>query len=964
MTNESPGGAGVAPATPNADVLRQSLGLLQGPTDEHRFAGLLLATKHVQSGDAIAMAQLYNAMGVHFMRRLLRTRRDPADPAAENAEVRPNEAGASVYQRLAVQVVASFCAHPNLVPAVSELAPELAVVLRRVVDGAKATSGGANNVGSALCAPMAEGEGVETAAASHLWQTYAAKDAAQTLAVLLLHSDETRDRAIQGGAVGALLLWLRSPAAPAAAANATAATAPPDGDVDKSTDMVFAALQVAIDARFSSFGRAEAGLAAAGFSQDQSSRKFRFMRLLLAWVGHFDGGSGSNGGGDGGGGDGTAKSAEAGGELTPPKAATAEWVQEGPFAADVRAGLVQALHGTTAESFRDEAIALLALLLHAFGEAWAVEGGEAGAAETRRSPEDGDPVAAAGCGAAGGGAAAVRQEAEDAAAAAAAGAAATAQPQAQSAASRRGGSGASVGDASGGTGAFVKFALRVVTGEARLLLQEALALLMPGDGAVEPFRGQGRDPQLPPPEPRADAAAAPATAAANAASDAPQPETPAGVRKTRLARAQRLLPLCEGIVESSIRFLSDGDDDDFDGDGAAPNVGDAVDADVRWSRLPYGVLLDLMQVLEANARLCAEFLQEILPAVRPPPTASAASAAAAARTEAAHVLRAMGVECVRVLGVHLAADAVGLREHVLAAMPGIMAVAADDDAPSTVAAMPARTAEAAVATAAAEHVMDVDSEHEVESPGPTVARDGTRTVALVVSTGGSGYGGGGGGGSNDGGAVLPGAMTFLHLLPGLMTLVTTGSKDTRRASVAAMVDAGVHLSALKFLHIAARGVVAAADAAAKSFPLPAAVVASAAGLGASPAVTAAAANAAMNDVDRLREPLVWVCALLRELLILGERLPCAPPGCNEIIGGGSGGLGGGWANAAAAMRGASTEPFCVSDHPALCGIMPTLTALAGDAGVLWRSGGRPAWRLPLAHACWLAVELAALSPRM
>jgi hypothetical protein len=56
--------------TPSLD---DCLKLLKGERDEQRLAGLLLVTKFCNGDDLVSLRKVYNAVGVHFLDRLLRT---------------------------------------------------------------------------------------------------------------------------------------------------------------------------------------------------------------------------------------------------------------------------------------------------------------------------------------------------------------------------------------------------------------------------------------------------------------------------------------------------------------------------------------------------------------------------------------------------------------------------------------------------------------------------------------------------------------------------------------------------------------------------------------------------------------------------------------------------------------------------------------------------------------------------
>ncbi|CAN0475706.1 unnamed protein product, partial [Ectocarpus sp. 8 AP-2014] len=104
-------------------VLAQCLKLLKGQSDEHKFAGLVMVTKHVpaltapesvrtdSSGSTSASAgggelrQICNAVGPAFLHRLLRT---PGDKSSGGDRGGAAVGGLSVYQQIALGVLAAL----------------------------------------------------------------------------------------------------------------------------------------------------------------------------------------------------------------------------------------------------------------------------------------------------------------------------------------------------------------------------------------------------------------------------------------------------------------------------------------------------------------------------------------------------------------------------------------------------------------------------------------------------------------------------------------------------------------------------------------------------------------------------------------------------------------------------------------------------------------------------------------
>lgn len=101
-------------------ILAQCLKLLKGQSDEHKFAGLVMVTKHVPaltvsdsvgSGEKAAgrgqLRQICDAVGPPFVHRLLRTAGDSSSSGSDG--------GLSMYQQIALGVLAAFLQDANLV---------------------------------------------------------------------------------------------------------------------------------------------------------------------------------------------------------------------------------------------------------------------------------------------------------------------------------------------------------------------------------------------------------------------------------------------------------------------------------------------------------------------------------------------------------------------------------------------------------------------------------------------------------------------------------------------------------------------------------------------------------------------------------------------------------------------------------------------------------------------------------
>nr|TKS11118.1 hypothetical protein D5086_0000077200 [Populus alba] len=109
--------------TPSLD---DCLKLLKGERDEQRLAGLLLVTKFCNGDDLVSLRKVYNAVGVHFLDRLLRTGTGKGSvTGGDNRDM---------YLQLSVTVLAAFCRVPDIaeskemvskIPLILEIMPEV-----------------------------------------------------------------------------------------------------------------------------------------------------------------------------------------------------------------------------------------------------------------------------------------------------------------------------------------------------------------------------------------------------------------------------------------------------------------------------------------------------------------------------------------------------------------------------------------------------------------------------------------------------------------------------------------------------------------------------------------------------------------------------------------------------------------------------------------------------------------------
>ncbi|KAK3211603.1 hypothetical protein Dsin_016309 [Dipteronia sinensis] len=83
--------------------LEDCLKLLKGERDEQRLAGLLLVTKFCKGDDVVSLRRVYDAVGVRFLDRLLRTGLGKGNVSGSGGDNR------DVYLQLSVTVLATFC---------------------------------------------------------------------------------------------------------------------------------------------------------------------------------------------------------------------------------------------------------------------------------------------------------------------------------------------------------------------------------------------------------------------------------------------------------------------------------------------------------------------------------------------------------------------------------------------------------------------------------------------------------------------------------------------------------------------------------------------------------------------------------------------------------------------------------------------------------------------------------------
>lgn len=363
-----------------------------------------------------------------------------------------------------------------------------------------------------------------------------------------------------------------------------------DSPAERAEAFAFAFVGRALEASGGNcLGPRELTAIAGAFRDDPTSAKFGFMDLLLRWA-SLQEEQGS-----------VMLSADSGGDYllggdSQSAPLMGAWTRKGAFPAALREGLLQALHGAAVDKRRDSALALLASLLRAIGQEWAVE-------------ESSDEEQKEGVGSETGG---------------------NRKYSNKSRTRKR--------------GTFVAFAVRCAAGEVRILLDEALSLLVPrattseeGSGESGPagikIQEKARGPMAPAgvdPSIGVAAEIASVSPPGNVSGDkerrdgvrqdqgVPVPShlrapLPAAERKAikekRIARLMRMVPVGLGVSESTIAFLcgSGGvDEEDGEGDEKGDDGREATDKLFgRWEELPIETLQDLQKVTDRFSCFCS-----------------------------------------------------------------------------------------------------------------------------------------------------------------------------------------------------------------------------------------------------------------------------------------------------------------------------------------------------------------------
>ncbi|KAI5060185.1 hypothetical protein GOP47_0024605 [Adiantum capillus-veneris] len=105
----------------SAGCLENCLSFLKGNNDEQRLVGLLLATKYVQGDDTSSVVQIFDAVGIQFINRLL------------NSGVQGTAEQKEAYVQLSISVLSAFCRVPELAASdeITEKIPTLLEILKK-----------------------------------------------------------------------------------------------------------------------------------------------------------------------------------------------------------------------------------------------------------------------------------------------------------------------------------------------------------------------------------------------------------------------------------------------------------------------------------------------------------------------------------------------------------------------------------------------------------------------------------------------------------------------------------------------------------------------------------------------------------------------------------------------------------------------------------------------------------------
>lgn len=110
-----------------APSLEDCLKLLQGERDEQRLAGLFLVTKFCKGDDHASLCRVYDAVGVRFLDRLLRTGMGKGSIGGSGTDNR------DAYLKLAITVLAAFCRVPEIASS-EDMSSKIPLILETMSD--------------------------------------------------------------------------------------------------------------------------------------------------------------------------------------------------------------------------------------------------------------------------------------------------------------------------------------------------------------------------------------------------------------------------------------------------------------------------------------------------------------------------------------------------------------------------------------------------------------------------------------------------------------------------------------------------------------------------------------------------------------------------------------------------------------------------------------------------------------
>ncbi|CAM9854228.1 unnamed protein product, partial [Chrysoparadoxa australica] len=204
-------------------------------------------------------------------------------------------------------------------------------------------------------------------------------------------------------------------------------------------------------------------------------------------------------------------------------------------------------------------------------------------------------------------------------------------------------------------GKFVELILQLVKGEVRLLLHESLSLLLPGDDTEIPDMGQG------PVEAWGEKGGDAAKGKREQLSEMKYKGPSLNVHGSRVERIQRMLPVLLGIVEHTVLFLTELDDES---ETASEGTGGQ-----SWESLPGSSLLSIKDSLDSTFRTVLEYFKELRPYIM------RQQGAEEIKEEHQQALEQLGMVCVRAAGLWAAEDPSTLQDEFLQVLPTMLRLA-------------------------------------------------------------------------------------------------------------------------------------------------------------------------------------------------------------------------------------------------------------------------------------------------